>query len=278
MDRHVIKGRGPNRGKYLCHARRAPQEKPTSDGYVWLPDQRKAARWPDPRRGPSWATDRALVHDGYFVKLVPPARITVEAVDKAREFISAHAERAEKAHPCHWFAGGFDFSYGTFCRPCAEWFVRTEYKKDPQRFRALYGQHKTAAERYRAAIDGGFDIEHDSPPFCSTCGGKLAGALTTYGADELLRGILEDPPDVNDVEGWYDLNLAIANMVYDDPRWRKIVSLVETVAHYERACAMALGGALLWEALRRASHEEQDYASQKPKARRAGRRQPRRAA
>jgi len=74
MERHVIKGRGPYRGKYLCWARMAPNLTPTEDGFVWLPEQRKAVRWDDPRyHGGTWATDRARLNNGYFVKLVAPA-------------------------------------------------------------------------------------------------------------------------------------------------------------------------------------------------------------
>lgn len=87
-DRHVIKGRGPHRGKYLCYARHAATLDATNDGFVWLDDQRKAARWADPKYNQgTWATERARIHNGYFVKLVAPKAV-VARVDDLKAYIA----------------------------------------------------------------------------------------------------------------------------------------------------------------------------------------------
>lgn len=245
MNRHVIKGRGKNRGKYLCYARMAGL--PPEAGYVWLPEQRKAARWEDPRySGRSYATNVAVEHNGYFVKLVAPAAI-VARVDKFRAFIAERAKGAEETMPCHWFGADFHDAGENFCRTCAEKLVDEKHAADPVRFAKLYGECENAEERYRAAIDGGFDGDHDSPPRCTTCDAKLSGYLTDYGADEEIDALTGDiAPAFDDREGWSALDAAIVNLSATDPRWRKIAKVVETARVAERdkdADARRMGGA-----------------------------------
>lgn len=228
MNRHVIKGRGENRGKYLCYARLAPELKPTPDGFVWLPDQRKAARWEAPRynRG-TWATERARTHNGYFVKLVAPADVQAR-IDVLRSFIAEQAGGAEEPARCYWFGGDFHDASMDYCRECAEKLVDEKYTADPKRFEELYGECEDAEERYRAAIDGGFDIDHDSPPYCETCSAKLSGSLTDYGADQELEALIEQRVlTLGDVECWAALDQALMNVEDDDPRWRKIAKVVD---------------------------------------------------
>lgn len=119
-DRHVIKGRGEHRGRYLCWGRQAPELAATADGFVWLKDQRKAARWPDPRySGETWATDRARIHSGYFVKLVASKAI-IERVPELQAYIYSHAARASRPLACYWFDGEFNEAGDDYCRDCAE--------------------------------------------------------------------------------------------------------------------------------------------------------------
>lgn len=228
MNRHVIKGRGEHRGHYLCYARQAPKAKPTEDGFVWLPDQRKAACWKDPRySGRTWATERARLHNGDFVKLVAPKAIQ-QRVRDLKAYIATHADGAKEPLPCHWFGGDFHDAGLDYCRGCAEKFVDAKYAADPKRFEDLYGECEDADDRHRAAIDGGFDIDHDSPPYCDTCGVQLSGYLTEHGADQELEALTtECIPGPGDVEGWADLDLAITNLSDDDPRWRKIAKVVD---------------------------------------------------
>lgn len=236
MDRHVIKGRGKRRGMYLCWARMAPEEKPTEDGFVWLAQQHKAVRWADPRySGHTWAIDRARIHNGYFVKMVARAAITGEMVSELRSFIARHAAGAAEKLACYWFDGDFHDASDEFCRDCAEKLVDEKYAADPKGFEELYDECESDEERYRAAIDGGFDIDHDSPPYCETCGAKLSGHLTEDGADEEIDALTGDcAPDFDDADGWDALDAAIINLSDDDPRWRRVAKVVEAARVQER--------------------------------------------
>jgi hypothetical protein len=267
MDRYVIKGRGPNRGKYLCYARLAPEEKPTEDGFVWLPDQRKAARWSDPRySGRTWSTERARLHNGYFVKLVTPKAIT-DRVDDLRSYITKHAGGAPEELDCCWISGanendareasrdldytGWNEDYidgeGTdFCGDCIGEVIDA--------LRALIRSKRPSAETSDddddddcgISRDGGWDTDHDSPPYCAKCGAKLSGHLTEYGADEELSALTSyAAPNFDEPNGWRDLDNAITNLSDDDPRWRKIAKVVEAARgaereHKERIAALAV--------------------------------------
>lgn len=232
MLRHVIKGRGENRGKYLCWARQAPGATPTEDGFVWLPEQRKAVRWKDPRySGDTWATDRARLHNGYFVKLVASAAVTEELVSELRSFIAGHTAGAAEKLDAHWVHGagkiadsGCDGEATDFCHDCCT------AKVDE-----IFTAHPKEAERAGICVDGGWGTDHDSPPRCDTCGAKLSGNLTEYGADQEIEALTGDcAPAFDDAEGWEDLDDAIVNLSDDDPRWRKIAKVVEAARAAER--------------------------------------------
>ncbi|WP_437310064.1 hypothetical protein [Sorangium sp. So ce388] len=233
MNRHVIKGRGEHRGEYLCYAIMAGL--PPEAGFVWLPEQRKAARWEDPRySGRAYPATVAAEHNGYFVKLVAPAS-TKAIVNELRVFIAKHAAGAEEPLACYWFDGDFHDAGENFCRDCAETLVDERYAADPKRFAELYGECEDDEERYRAAIDGGWDIEHDSPPYCETCGDSLSGNLTEHGADQEIEVLTGDAaPKFDEIEEWAALDHAIVNLSDDDPRWRKIAKVVETARAAER--------------------------------------------
>lgn len=221
----------------------APEETPTEDGFVWLPEQRKAVRWEDPRySGRTYATNLAVKHNGYFVKLVAPKALTADMVRELQDFIEEHAAGAEEERNCYWFGGDFHDAGQDFCLDCAKALVDEKYAADPKRFEDLYGECEDAEERYRAAIDGGFSIEHDSLPWCETCGAKLSGSLTGYGADQMIEAYTEDLTLSFDApEDWDALSRAIVNLSDDDPRWRKIAKVVEAarVAEREKAAREA---------------------------------------
>lgn len=234
MDRHVIKGRGENRGKYLCYARMAGL--PPGSGYAWLPEQRKAMRNKDPRySGQTYETEQARKYNGYFVKITAP-RAIIDRVDELRAFVRAHAVSVEKL-ACYWFDGDFHEAGDDFCRECAEKLVDEKHAADPKGFEALYGEHacESIEERYDAAIDGGFDIDHDSPPYCETCGADLSGNLTEYGADQEIEAYTGDcAPDFDDDRAWSRLDAALVNVSDDDPRWRAIARVVDAAALAEQ--------------------------------------------
>lgn len=239
-DRHVIKGRGAHRRLYLCWGRQAPELTATDDGFVWLPEQRKAVRWPDPRySGETWATDRARIHSGYFVKLVAPKAI-VERVDALKSYIYDHAARASQARPCWWFDSVFADDGSNYCRDCAEKLVDKKFAADPAQYEELFDECSDAEDRYDVAITGGYDIEHDSIPWCEMCGVKLSGFLTDHGVSEEItlatrRGYLA----FNKPERWDMLERAIVNVRDDDPRWRRIARTVDAAMVEEAKAARA---------------------------------------
>ena len=224
MDRYVIKGRGDNGGMYLSYAHKAGL--PPDDGFIWLPGQRNAARWDDPRR--PYAARVARDFNGYFVKLVAPAPV-VALVPNMRETISARAAGAVERPACHWFDGDLHDSGDDFCLACAQRLVDQKHAADSAAFDALYDGCTSSEQRYREAIDGGWDTDHDSVPRCATCGAKLSGHLTEYGADQELEALTGDAaPAFDDVEWWADLGLAAVNLADDDPWWRQIARVVES--------------------------------------------------
>jgi len=259
MNRHVIKGRGANRGKYLCWARMAPEQKPTEDGFVWLPNQRKAVRWEDPRYGGhTWSTDRARVHNGYFVRLVALASFTAERVGDLRSYIAEHASNAYEEVACYWIHGagekpvreairdldftGWNESYidgeGTnFCADCADEVIEA--------LRVLLRIKRPSVKSSEEddcgiARDGGWDTEHDSTPFCAKCGVKLSGSQTDYCTSEELSALTDyAAPDFDEPNVWRELYNAIANLSDDDPRWRKIAKVVEAARSAELRAARA---------------------------------------
>lgn len=252
-NRHVIKGRGPNRGKYLCYARAAPKQKPTQDGFVWLPEQRKAARWENPRySGHTWSTARASLHNGYFVKLTAPKAITAR-VDDLRAFIAEHANGATEELNCYWIHGageeevreaardldytGWNEDYidgeGTdFCGDCIDEVI------DALRAIIRAKRPPTAEpdeDDCGIGVDGGWDIDHDSTPFCAKCGAKLSGNQTDYCTSEEISALTDyAAPHFDDPNGWSELHDAVTNLEDDDPRWRKIAKVVDAAREAER--------------------------------------------
>lgn len=227
MNRHVIKGRGEHRGKYLCYARMAGLS--PDAGYVWLPEQRKAAHWDDPRySGGTYATGIAEKHNGYWVKLVAP-RAIVERVDDLRVFIRSHAAGAPKKRACYWLDGstdteGADCDDGTdFCRDCAEAKLREIRKADP---------------KADVRLASSFDSEHDSPPRCDTCDERLSGSLTDHGSDEEIEALTTNCwPAFDHAIGWDELDDAVVNLADDDTRWRRIVKVVDAAIVAEQKAA-----------------------------------------
>ena len=131
-----------------------------------------------------------------------------------RDRISDRAAGAPERLSCHWFGADFHDPCENFCRACAKKLVDQKYAADPKRFVYLYGDCDTAEERYRAAIDGGWSTDHDSRPYCVTCGEPLDGTLTDSGVDDEIDHAVSYPPWTP--EGWDDLDLALINVRGED--------------------------------------------------------------
>lgn len=242
MDHYVIKGRGPNRGKYLCYARMAGL--PAEQDPVWLPEQRKAMRHDHPKnRGGGWGyvQDLADKHDGYFVRLVARKGV-IARVNELKHFIAEHASGAAERPRCYWLDDDWSDDEGPdYCWACACKEVDKAFAKDPKKFAELYGdQHgerDSAENYYDDAIRGGYSMDHDSMPYCENgeCGISLDGTLTEYGADEQIRELTTDcTPAFDDAESWYCLDIAVMHMANDDPRWNKIARVVDAAIEQER--------------------------------------------
>ncbi len=131
-----------------------------------------------------------------------------------RDRISDRAAGAPERLSCHWFGADFHDACEDFCRPCAEKLVDQKYAADPARFVDLYGDCGSAEDRYQAAIDGGWCTDHDSIPFCETCGAKLDGNLTADGIEEEVDHAVSYPPWTPGA--WDDLDRALINVRGED--------------------------------------------------------------
>jgi hypothetical protein len=73
---------------------------------------------------------------------------------------------------------------------------------------------KKAARDAKREVDGGFTTDHDSIPFCETCGVKLDGNLTACGIDEEIARAVLYPPSTPDA--WDDLDRALIDVRGED--------------------------------------------------------------
>lgn len=237
MAQCVIKGRNENKGKYLCRSRVAGLPPGT---FVYLPEQRKAARWDEHRcRRDYHEWNIAREHDGYFVRLVCKSNVR-ERVGELEAYISNRATTAKERPNCYWLDGDWSGDEGPdYCWDCACKEVDTAFAQDPQLFVKAYGNchgdWKTSKDYYRVAIDGGWSMDHDSTRHCEGCGIQLAGTLTDHGADKEIRALTTDcSPSFGDVEGWYCLDIAVMNLRSNDPRWNKIARVVDAAMAEEQ--------------------------------------------
>jgi hypothetical protein len=137
-----------------------------------------------------------------------------EDVWRAKEFIEARAAGATPRVPCHWIRGGGHLGGNDYCRSCCE--------KEVARLRA-----QKPDEIEHIGVDGGFDIDHDSPPFCTTCHAPLTGSITDGGAVQEFEALFGDAePTMEDREGWFYLKLATDTLLNTDKRWERVVRLI----------------------------------------------------
>lgn len=147
--------------------------------------------------------------------LSPPRDWSAVTLAEMRSHIGRRSADAPERLSCHWFDGDFHDAGENFCRACAEKLVDQKYASDPKRFAYLYDECDTAEERYYAAIDGGWSTEHDSPPYCETCGETLGGTLTDYGVDEEVDALTDGAGPLSPHD-WAMLDLAMINVRGED--------------------------------------------------------------
>ncbi len=150
------------------------------------------------------------------MKLIVPASIDVEGL---RTFIAEHAKGATDPLPAHWVHGAGDLKKGesegtNYCLACCE-----------KRVAEILAAHPGAVDD--VDVDGIGRTEHDSPPYCETCGAKLDASLTDYGVDQEIEHFITCGIKPDGADDWYDLDNALINARDDDPIWRKIAKIVE---------------------------------------------------
>lgn len=159
------------------------------------------------------------------------------------DFIRERAAGAEERLPCHWIGGAGDvkrFPYDgatDFCRECAESAIDEFYEANPD-------QRGEDDDELALFLDGGWNTEHDSPPYCEVCGDALDGSLTDYGVDQELEHFEEHPPRIDYPTDWDLFANAAEGLDDDDERWMWIAEHVaeaqaELVARAQREAELA---------------------------------------
>lgn len=226
----LVKGRGKYRGKYL---RQRYSRKLNRAVTRWVRAQRRATRFDGQYTSGYDHTKRTADKvNGYLVKLIAPRSIVAEDL---MVYIREHAARAEEPLDAYWIHGagqiaGVSCDEATnFCHDCCVAKVEE-----------IVAVHPKEAARVGLCVDGGWSMEHDSTPFCETCGAKLDGSLTDYGTDEELSVLTNyAAPSFDEPNGWAALADAIEGIDDDDTRWRKIARVVAAAQKEEREAADA---------------------------------------
>lgn len=140
----------------------------------------------------------------------PPRDWSAVTLREMRDHIAMRARGAAARVPCHWVHGaneirGIGCDEGTnYCRPCCEKAVRKIRKSHPKEARDV-----------NICVDGGWSTDHDSPPYCETCGVPLDGDLTDCGVEEEIQALttyaIPTTPDC-----WAQLDDAMINVRGED--------------------------------------------------------------
>ncbi len=143
-------------------------------------------------------------------------------LESVRNFISERASLAVESRNAYWVHGASELrnincsGSDDFCFDCCNAKVAEIVAKFP-----------VESELAGISVDGGFDTDHDSPPYCATCGCRLFGNLTEYGVEEELLALTTDcAPRFDDIEGWQSMYLATINTDDNDPIWSAIGGVV----------------------------------------------------
>ena len=143
---------------------------------------------------------------------------TPEEISKAKEFIVEHSRGAAEPLACFWISDGGGAGEN-YCLECCEKQVASISAQYPD-----------------AEVDGGWRTEHDSPPCCETCGARLDGSLTDYGAREELSALTgECEPRFDDADEWDQLANALIDMPHTDLSvWEPVCRTVRRALRQER--------------------------------------------
>lgn len=129
--------------------------------------------------------------------------------DQLRMWIDEFAVGATETLACYWIYG-CDAGYN-YCLDCCEAKVAEMKAKNP---------------KADVSVDGGWDTEHDSPPFCEPCGARLSGTLTDYGVDQEMDHFIEYWPKIDHHDSWAQLGEALADLDEEDERWKVVRKMV----------------------------------------------------
>ena len=112
---------------------------------------------------------------------------------KLERFFLNGASEVEEV-PEYW-AHGDDGSL-SYCYDCCKKKVKLLRKADP----------KNKDEYF---VDGGWDWENDSIPFCESCGALLSCSLTDYGSEEEVDCLLEHGFNLDEKMDYYSMDMVI---------------------------------------------------------------------
>jgi hypothetical protein len=225
-DRHVVKGRGERRGKYLRWT--WPKTKPVGRVASWVP-QKRARRLRE-----DYAAKVAAEVGGYVVKLVAPKAI-VARVPELEAFVIAHAEGCSARLKLHWISGadeadGLDCTEADhFCYECAEAKVEAYLAEHP------VGEDEDAP----IYVGGGYGSEEDGLALCTGCDARLHCSLTDHGVESELAGLTSYNISFRAKDTWNDLCIALSYVDNTHPIWRKVARIVDAAAAAERAASAA---------------------------------------
>lgn len=138
--------------------------------------------------------------------LSPPSDWSAVTLYEMRDHISARAADAPDRPACHWVRGSselddVDCDEATdFCRLCCAKKVCEILKKHPGA---------------NVSVDGGWSVEHDSPPYCEACGVTLDGTLTEYGIEREVEAQTSRAESLAPLD-WSMLDLAMINVRGED--------------------------------------------------------------
>ncbi len=156
--------------------------------------------------------------------------LTHVAVDQVRARLEELATGAAERKSAHWIHSAGELPRGSgididgeatnFCLRCAR-----------KKLAEIRKKHRYLARKVSMCVDGGWSTDHDSPPYCHTCGATLEGSLTDHGVESEIEHFAslpeEHPISTWGPNEWADLARAADGLVPEPSRaWETIGALV----------------------------------------------------